>query len=79
MEFDAKQCLFFNVSQDEESNTMLGGVDFKEDGKVWKENRRENEKGCCLVRREGDENFWWGPSIFHLGPPKTCLSKMERK
>ena len=34
---------------------MLGWVDFREDGKVW----RENEKVCCLVRREGEENFWW--------------------
>ena len=34
---------------------------------------------CCLVRREGEENFWWNPDIFHPVPPKTCLSKMERK
>ena len=37
---------------------MFGWVDFREDGKIWKENRRENEKRCCLVRREGEENFW---------------------
>ena len=54
---------------------MFGWVDFKEDGQVL----RENEKVCCLVRREGEENFWWGQGIFHPGPPKTCLLKMERK
>jgi len=58
---------------------MFGWVDFREDEKNWRENRRENEKECCLVRREEEENFWWGPGIFHLGPPKTCLSKIERK
>ena len=36
---------------------MFGWVDFREDGKVWRENRRENEKGCCLVRREGEIIF----------------------
>ena len=54
---------------------MFGWIDFREDGKIWE----ENERGCCLVRREGEENFWWGPGIFHLDPPKTCLSKIERK
>ena len=59
--------------------TMFGWVDFKEDGKVWRKNRRKNEKGCCLVRREGEEKFWWGPGIFHPYLLKTCLFKMERK
>ena len=58
---------------------MFGLVDFREDGKVWRENIRENEKGCCLVRREEEEKFLWDSGIFHPGPPKTCLSKMERK
>ena len=38
---------------------------------------RENEFVCCLVER-GNKTFMWGPSIFHLGPHKICLSIMER-
>ena len=29
------------------------------------------------VRRK--ENKWWGSSVFSLGPPKSFLSKIERK
>ena len=43
---------------------MFGWVDFREDGKVWRENMKKNEKGCCLVRREGVENFWWAKAFF---------------
>ena len=42
---------------------MFGWVDFREDGKVWRENMRENEKGCCLIRREGEENFLWAKAF----------------
>ena len=66
--------LFFSVSNTLYSlliNTMFGWVDFREDGKVW----RENEKGCCLVRRKGEENFWWGPSIFHPAHLKLVSPK----
>ena len=35
----------------------------REDGKVWRENMRENEKGCCLIRREGEENFLWAKAF----------------
>ena len=38
---------------------MFGWVDFREDGKVW----WENEKGCCLIRREGEENFLWAKAF----------------
>ena len=70
--------LFFGVSNTLYSlliNTMFGWVDFREDGKVWRENRRKNEKGCCLVRREGEENFWWGPGIFHPAHLKLVSPK----
>lgn len=30
---------------------------------------RENSSGC-LVRREWEDLFWWGPDIFHPSPPK---------
>ena len=48
------------------------------DGKLSRENRGENGFVCCLVGR-GERNFCVGPSIFHSGPHKTFLSKMERK
>ena len=49
-------------------------------GKFPSENRRENGFVCCLIwGGRGEENFCVGPSIFHLGPHKTFLSKIERK
>ena len=30
--------------------------------KKWRD--RKNEKGCCLVRGEGEENFWWDSRHF---------------
>ena len=70
--------LFFNVSNTLYSlliDTMFGWVDFRESGKVWRENRRKSEKKCCLVRREGEENFWWGPGIFHPAHLKLVSPK----
>ena len=36
--------------------------------------------GLCVVWLRGKKKtFMWGPSIFHLGLDKICLSIMERK
>ena len=70
--------LFFGVSNTLYSlliNTMFGWVDFREDEKVWRENRGKNEKGCCLVGREEEKKFWWGPSIFHPAHLKLVSPK----
>ena len=40
---------------------MFGWGDFRDDGKVWRKNMRENEKGCCLVRREGENGLFLLP------------------
>jgi len=45
------------------------------DRKLWKENRKGNFFGVCLVE-------WGGRKIncvFSLGSPKNFLSKMRRK
>ena len=47
------------------------------DGKLWRENRKINFFMFGWVGKK--ENKFWGPDIFSPDPPKSFLSKMERK
>ena len=58
---------------------MFAWVDFIGYGKKWREKWRENDSFVCLVRRERGRENWWGPWVFSPTPPKSNLSKMERK
>ena len=58
--------------------TMFGWVDFREDGKVWRENRRENEKGCCLVRRE-ERKIFGGVQAFSTRAHLKLVSSKWRE
>ena len=57
---------------------MFGWVDFREDGKVWRENRRENEKGCCLVRRE-ERKIFGGVQAFSTRAHLKLVSSKWRE
>ena len=47
---------------------MIGRVDFKEEGKFWRENERENLFRVCLVGWEGKELV--EPNCFLPKPSK---------
>ena len=48
------------------------------DEKFWRENRKNNFFGVFLVGWKG-RKINSGAQVFSLGPPKSFLSKMERK
>ena len=49
------------------------------DGKLEKENGRENFFRVCLVGLGRKENKWWGLGVFSPSPSKSFLPKMKRK
>ena len=49
------------------------------DGKLWRENRKKNFFGVCLVEWGGMKINGGGPCVFSLSPSKSFLPKMERK
>ena len=49
------------------------------DGKLWRENKKENFFVRYLVGGRGGKKNWWDPSVFSPNPPKYFLSKIERK
>ena len=49
------------------------------DGKLWRENGKENFFGVYLVEWGGKKINGGPQGVFSPGPPKSFLSKMWRK